>query len=312
MKWDDRIRRRLRLKDLHTLQTVAEVGSMAKASERLALSQPAISKAVSDMEHVLGTSLLDRSARGVALTESGRLLVERTRVVFDEISQGVSDIERLSDPTRGIVKIGTTEPVASVVSEIISRLASKYPGVGYDVMVSDLDTLIGELRQRTRDVVVTRWAAPPVADDLAIQPLFNSPLAVMAAQGHPLLRRRKLSLADLMDERWTLSPPNSFLGRVVVDLFRRRKLPLPPAVVTTISIHMRLDLLASGGFITILPAQMLRSPAQRAWLRAADVDLRDSLQPIAAITLKKRRVGGAVKLFEQASLEICKNMARAR
>jgi DNA-binding transcriptional LysR family regulator len=312
MKWDNRIGRRLRLKDLHTLQTVAEVGSMAKASEHLALSQPAISKAVSDMEHILGASLLDRSARGVALTEAGRLLVERTRVVFDEISQGVSDIERLSDPTRGIIKIGTTDPVTSFVSEIISRLASKYPRVGYDVMVIDLDTLIGELRQRTRDVVVTRWAAPPVADDLAVQPLFKSPLAVVAAQGHPLLRRKRLSLADVMDERWTLSPPDSFLGRIVVDLFRRRKLPLPPAVVTTISIHMRLDLLASGGFLTILPAQMLRSPAQRAWLRALDVDLRDTLQPIAAITLKKRRAGGAVKLFEQACLETCKTMASAQ
>ena len=312
MKWDDRIGRRLRLKDLHTLQTVAEVGSMAKAAERLALSQPAISKAVSDMEHALGASLLDRSARGVALTESGRLLVERTRIVFDEISQGVSDIEGLSDPTRGIVKIGTTEPVASVVSEIISRMASEYPRARYDVMISDLDTLIGELRQRTRDVIVARWAARPMADDLAVQPLFKSPLAVMAAQGQPLLRRKKLSLADVMDERWTLSPPNSFLGRIVVDLFRRRKLPLPRAVVTTISIHMRLDLLASGGFLTILPAQMLRSRAHRAWLRALDVDLPDTLQPIAAITLKKRQAGGAIKLFEQTSLEICKTLARAR
>ena len=308
MKWDDRIGRRLRLKDLHTLQTVAEVGSMAKASERLALSQPAISKAVSDMERVLGAPLLDRFSRGVALTDCGRLLVERTKVVFDEITQGVSEIERLSDPTRGIVKVGTTEPVAGVVSEIISRLAGKHPRIGYDVMISDLDTLIGELRQRTRDVVVTRWAPPPIANDLAVQTLFKSSLAVMAAHGHPLLRRKKLGLGDLMDERWTLSPPESFLGRVVVDLFRRRKLPLPPAVVTTISIHMRLDLLASGGFLTILPAQMLRSPAHRAWLCALDVDLRDSSQPIASITLKKRRAGGAVRLFEEASLEVCKAM----
>lgn len=312
MKWDDRIGRRLRLKDLHTLQTVAEVGSMAKASERLGLSQPAISKAVADMEHTLGTSLLDRSARGVALTESGRLLVDRARVVFDEILQGVGDIERLSDPTRGVVRIGTTEPVASVVSEIISRLARRYPRIAYDVMISDRDTLIGELRERTRDVVVTRWATPPVAGDLAVQPLFKSTLAVMTAHGHPLLRRKKLDLADLMDQRWTLSPPDSFLGRVVVDLFRRRDLPIPPAVVTTISIHMRLALLAGGGFLTILPAQMLHSPAQRAWLRAVDVDLRDSLQPIALVTLKKRRVGGALKLFEQASLEICRTMAWAR
>ena len=64
MDWEQRVGRRLRLKDLHTLQVVAEVGSMAKASQRLAISQPAISKAVSDMEHTLGAPLLDRSARG--------------------------------------------------------------------------------------------------------------------------------------------------------------------------------------------------------------------------------------------------------
>lgn len=75
MLWDDRIGRRLRLKDFHTLQTIAEAGSMAKAANLLAMSQPAISKAIADMEHVLGASLLERSSRGVELTESGRILV---------------------------------------------------------------------------------------------------------------------------------------------------------------------------------------------------------------------------------------------
>jgi DNA-binding transcriptional LysR family regulator len=72
MQWDGRVGRRLRLKDLHTLQTVAAVGSMAKASERLALSQPAISKAISDMEQTLGVPLFDRSSSGVELTDCGR------------------------------------------------------------------------------------------------------------------------------------------------------------------------------------------------------------------------------------------------
>src|SRR3977135_4131602 len=148
MQWDDRVGRRLRLKDLHTLQTVAAVGSMAKASERLALSQPAISKAVSDMEQTLGAPLFDRSSSGVELTDCGRLLVERARVIFDEVRQGVADIENVSDPTRGVVRIGTTEPLAGVVSEIIGRLARKHSGISYDVMVSDFDTLIRELRER--------------------------------------------------------------------------------------------------------------------------------------------------------------------
>src|SRR5205823_439450 len=110
MQWDDRVGRRLRLKDLHTLQTVAEIGSMAKASQRLALSQPAISKAIADMEHVLGVTLLDRSARGVELTDHGRVLVDRTRIIFDEVKHGIAELKDLSDPTQGEVRIGTIEP----------------------------------------------------------------------------------------------------------------------------------------------------------------------------------------------------------
>src|SRR6202048_2297384 len=242
----------LRLKDLHTLQTVAAVGSMAKSSERLALSQPAISKAISDMEQTLGAPLFDRSSSGVALTDCGRMLVERARVIFDEVRQGVLDIEHMSDPTRGEVRIGTIEPFTGVVSEIISQLVRRYPRISYHVTVSDADSLGRELRERMLDVLIVRWVPPLVADDLEAQVVVKaSSFAVMAERRHPLLLRKKLNLADLMGERWTLSPPDSFSGRIVVDLFRRRKLPLPPTVATTISIYMRLNLLATGGFLTV-------------------------------------------------------------
>jgi len=234
--------------------------------------------------------------------------VGRARIIFDEIRQGVSDIEQISDPTQGEVRIGTTEPVTVVVSEIIGRLVRKYPRIRYHVLVSDTDTLGRELRERALDVLVTRWVSPLVADDLATTVLFKSPLAVMAGRHHPLLLRKKLNLGDLMGEQWTLSPADSFLGRIVVDLFQRRKLPLPPAVVTTISIYMRLNLLASGRFLTILPLTMLRHRSNSAWLRALNVDLSDSSAPIASITLKKRRGAGAVKLFQEACVEVCKRM----
>jgi DNA-binding transcriptional LysR family regulator len=282
---------------------------MAKASERLALSQPAISKAISDLEHTLGAPLLDRSSRGVELTECGRRLVEHSRVVFDEIRQGISDIEHLSDPTRGEVRIGTTEPVMGAASEIICQLARRYPRISYDVIVSDTDTLVRGLRERTLDVLLTRWAPAPVVDDLAVQVLFESPFAVMVERRHPLLRRKKLSLGDLMGEQWTFSPPDTFAGRMMVDLFRRRKLPLPPTVVTTNSVFMRLSLVASGRFLTVLPSQLLRYRSNSTWLRALDIDLGDSSQPIASITLRRRRSAGAVMLFKQVSLEVCKTMA---
>jgi DNA-binding transcriptional LysR family regulator len=307
MLWDDRIGRRLRLKDLHTLQTVAEVGSMAKASELLALSQPAISKAIADMEHTLGAPLLDRTSRGVELTDCGRALVERARVVFDEIRLGVREIEHWTDPTQGEVRIGTTDPASGIVSEIISRLARKHRRITYRVLVSDTDTLGRELRQRTLDILLTGWFTSLVADDLAAELLYSAPLAVMADKNHRLVTRKKLKLADLMEERWALSPPDTFLGRIVVDAFRSKRLQLPPSVVTTVSTYMRLNLLANGGFLTVLPSPMLRQRSSRAWLRALDVDLGANL-PAALITVKKRRSAGAVKLFEEASRAVCREI----
>jgi len=312
MQWDDRVGRRLRLKDLHTLQTVAEVGSMAKASERLALSQPAISKAISDLERMLGAPLLDRSSRGVELTECGRLLVERGRVIFDEVRQGVLDIEHLSDASRGEVRIGTSEPVSVLVSQIICRLARKYPRITYRVAVTDSDTLARALRERALDVLLTRWMPPLVADDLAAEVLYKTSLAVMANKSHPLVHRRRLKLDDLMGEQWTLSPPESFLGRMVSDVFQRRRLALPSAVVSTNSNYMQLHLLASGRFVSVLPSTFLRHKANSTWLRALSVDLTDSSGPIASITVKTRRSAGAVKLFQAMSRTVSKEFADLR
>jgi DNA-binding transcriptional LysR family regulator len=312
MQWEDRIGRRLRLKDLHTLQTVAEAGSMAKASERLALSQPAISKAISDMERMLGAPLLDRSSRGVELTECGRLLVERGRVIFDEVRQGVLDIEHLSDASQGEVRIGTSEAASIFVTRIICRLTRKYPRITYYVLVSDSDTLVRGLRERTLDVLVTRWVPSLVADDLAAEVLYKAALAVMANRHHPLVHRDTLKLMDLMEQQWALSPPNSVLGRMVADVFRRRKLALPSAVVSTISVSMQLKLLASGRFVSVLPSTLLRHRANSTWLRALSVDLTDSFGPVASVTVRKRQNTGAVRLFQAMSRVVSKEYADLR
>jgi DNA-binding transcriptional LysR family regulator len=80
---------------------VSEIGSTAKAAQCLGLSQPAISKAIAEMEHALGAPLLERSATGVELTPCGGMLVDRARVIFDEVRQGVKNIAHAFDPSRG-------------------------------------------------------------------------------------------------------------------------------------------------------------------------------------------------------------------
>ena len=134
MKWNDRIGRRLKLHDLHILMIVAESGSMGKAAKALGITQPSVSKAISDIEHAIGVRLLDRSADGAALTVYGQALVIRGISAFDELSQGFRDVDLLSDPTVGEVTIGCPEALASgVLGAVLVRFCTQFPRVVVNV-----------------------------------------------------------------------------------------------------------------------------------------------------------------------------------
>src|SRR5437764_13499354 len=134
MNWADRIGRRVKVRDLHVLLEVAQSGSMAKAANRLAISQPVISKTISDLEHALGVRLLDRTSQGIEPTTYGRAFIECGTAIFDELRPGVQQIEFLSDPTQGQVRIGGAGPlVDELVAVVIARLASRYPQIQFHV-----------------------------------------------------------------------------------------------------------------------------------------------------------------------------------
>src|ERR1700752_244212 len=93
--WENRIGRHLRLRDLHILSAVVQWGSMAKAATHLSMTQPAVSDAIANLEDTIGVRLLDRSPRGVEPTIYANALLKRGLVVFDELRQGIRDIEFL-------------------------------------------------------------------------------------------------------------------------------------------------------------------------------------------------------------------------
>src|SRR5881227_2001797 len=128
MPWNNRIKRRLKLRDLDFLAALIETGTMGKAAIRLNVSQPAISKAIANLESALGVRLVDRSRRGIVPTPYGAALGKRSVAIFNDLRQGIQEIEFLSDPTKGEVRIGATEPVAAaIVMPAIDRLSRKYP-----------------------------------------------------------------------------------------------------------------------------------------------------------------------------------------
>jgi DNA-binding transcriptional LysR family regulator len=110
MTSEQRVRQRLKLRELSILMEVVKAGSMGKAATRLNVSQPVISKAIASLEHTLGVRLLDRNIRGVELTDYGQAALRCGVAVFDDLEKGIEEIEFIADPTVGTVRIGCTEP----------------------------------------------------------------------------------------------------------------------------------------------------------------------------------------------------------
>ena len=115
---------------------------MGKAAKRLNVSQPAISKAVVELKDALGVRLLDRGRRGVVPTAYGLALAKHSMTIFNDLRQGIQAIDFLSDPTRGEVRIGTTESIATaIVLPAIDKLSRKYPQLCFDVVPGDTASL---------------------------------------------------------------------------------------------------------------------------------------------------------------------------
>src|SRR5581483_568284 len=135
--WDGRLGRRLKLRDLHILSAVVECGSMAKAAAQLRMSQPSISEAITVLESALCVRLLERSRRGVLPTVYAHALLKRSTVVFDELRQGLKEIEFLADPSNGEVRVGCPESLAGVVSTIIDQMSKRHPQVAVHVVPTE-------------------------------------------------------------------------------------------------------------------------------------------------------------------------------
>src|SRR5262245_54660327 len=196
--WESRIGRRLGVRDLHVFATVVQCGSMAKAAAQLNVTQPAVSKAIGDLEHTLGVRLLDRMPQGVEPTIYGRALLKRGNVVFDELKQTIRDIEFLADPTVGEVRFGCHESVAAtILPSVMSRFSHQYPRVALrmeQLGVVGVTPQLPSLQQRLIDFAMFRLSKPladqQLSDELHLEVLFNDHLVVAASQNSRWARRR--------------------------------------------------------------------------------------------------------------------------
>jgi DNA-binding transcriptional LysR family regulator len=313
MKWSDRIGRRLKLHDLHVLLTVAELGSMGKAAERLAVSQPSVSKAIADMEHTIGVRLLDRTPKGVETTAYGRALLRRGMGAFDELRQGIKDIEQLADPTAGEVRVGCPEAIATgLMLATIARFSQQHPRVLVSVTAANnMANELRLLRDRTVDFLVGSLPQPFTHDDLEAEVLYRERPYFLCGNKHRLARRRKVDLAELVNEPWLL-PHESIFSAYLTQAFEASGLAPPKLGVRSYSVAQRVELVTTNRFVSAESGSVLRFNAAQRPIKVLPVGHSFRTWLIGIVTLRNRTVSPVVGTFLNCVREVAKPLARIR
>ncbi|MBK8764787.1 MAG: LysR family transcriptional regulator [Burkholderiaceae bacterium] len=306
-----RLNRKIRLRDLDTLVAVVRTGGVRKAAEFLHLSQPAVSRAISDLEASLGVVLLDRSRRGVAVTPFGEALLRRTVTVFDELQMAVDEIEHLADPSGGNVHMGCMATLCSgIVARATEHLAHRYPRLRLRIETADSPHLIDYfLRERICEFVIARPYALPLDSGILSEPLWHDRLRVVVGRDNPYARRRRMALADLVQSHWLLSSNEVKAGSPVAEAFGGQGLPLPALLTVSNSLSMRISLLTTGPFVTVMPQSLLHFLPQRLSLRVLPIEVPPWRAATMILTLRDRRLGPAAEIVLDTLRTLAKPLA---
>ncbi len=304
----DRIGRQLKLRNLRVFMAVVSAGSMGKAAERLNTVQPAVSRAIAELEKMLGVRLLDRNRQGVEPTEYGRSLLQCGQAVFDDLRQGVKNIEFLSDPTAGEVRVGSSPFLsASFVAAVIDRVSRSNPGIACRLVSARAETLKRDLGERSVELVIA-----PVFDSLdderlEFESLYEDAFVVVTGAQNPLARRRHVKLRDLVNEPWVLPPSETTPGSLVMQAFHASGVDFPRKRVSTAPFEARMSLLETGRFLSIFASSALVFPIKRKQFKVLPVELPIARIPNGIFTLKNRTLGPVAQLFVTAARHIAKS-----
>jgi DNA-binding transcriptional LysR family regulator len=194
------------LKHLRVLKEIAERGSFSAAAEALHYTQPAVSQQIAALERQAGVRLVDRTPRGIHLTEAGRALLGHAEAILARLADAEAELEALSDLRGGRVRLASFPTGgASLVPVAAAAFRERHPGIEIEISVAEPPSALEGLKASEVDIaLVVESGFEPGARDERIERthLLDDPMFVALPRDHPLARKRTLRLADLADETW--------------------------------------------------------------------------------------------------------------
>lgn len=164
--------------------------------------------------------------------------------------------------------------------------------------------------ERNIEFAISRLTERVDEAQFSLETLFYDSLVVAAGTRSPWARRRKISLAQLMNEPWALMPFDTVPGGLVAQALHANGLEPPRATVITLSLNMRNRLLGTGRFLTMLPTFSLTLPGMESSIKALPIGLPSTRGPVAIITLRNRTLTPLAQMFIGRVRTFGKSLAR--
>lgn len=282
---------RIKLRHLQAFLEVARQRSFARAAERLAITQPGMSKTIRELEEILATPLFERTSRGVALTQAGLTLLRHAGPALRALEEGIGAVGS-SAPGARWLRVGALSTVESrLLPEAVRRWQASEAGrgVALNVVTGPSAFLLSRLRRGELDLVVGRMTEAREIRDLAFEHLYYERLLLVVRHGHPLAGVAPLPPAALTAHPWIVPPPQTTLRQQVDSFCVRHTLALPETLLETLSLPLGQAVTQGSDAIWVAPVEAVHAALEEGRL----VEL--------ALSLEQQ--GGSVGLCTNASLE---------
>lgn len=318
MQPTDRVlRSNLKLRHLQLIVTLDRLRHVGRAAEHLAVTQPAVSKSLAEVEAMLGLRLFDRSSRGTQPTAFGEAVVRFARGVLADFERTSDELAALASGARGRTAIGAMVVATPVLlARAVALLKARAPRVTVHIEEGDLTGLVPRLRGGELDLIVGRLEPAHASPDLETEALYREPMVVVVGPRHRLARRRGVTWADLSAEPWVVPPPWASMRRKLGQTFLQRRLPQPEDLVEAVSFLAIVSLVRERPAAAFLARSVARAFANEGLVSILDIAFRQPLPPVGLIRLRGARRPPSAELLagclREVAASIPKSPARLR
>ncbi len=263
----------MKLQQLRHFVTLVECKTMRAASQKLGLSQPALSRSIQTLEKSLDISLFRREPRRVILTAAGAAFYRQARLVLSDTERARHEVLRAQEGVYfGEVSIGLAGMFATYVAdEAIATVLSNRPNLRVHITEGLFEDALADLELGRLDLMFSNFPRVKVHPDIKLEPLVELHHSMLVRSDHPLARkRREVTLADLLDERWLL------IDQVHASLnfegaFERADLAPPDHLLKTNSLTLIRSLMREGNHVACMPEEFFERELREGLLKRLNV-----------------------------------------